>query len=52
MLEYIKQEANRTFTENGAVTHITSGSDCLDLFATAGALFTIPSVSCADSSPY
>ena len=38
MLEYIKQEANRTFTENGAVTQITSGSDCLDLFATAGAL--------------
>ncbi len=38
MLEYLKQEANRTLTENGAVTHVTTGSDCLDLFATVGAL--------------
>ena len=38
MLEYIKNEANRTLTENGAVTHATTGSDCLDLFATVGAL--------------
>ena len=38
MLEYLKSEANRTFTENGAVTHTTSGSHCLDLFATVGAL--------------
>ena len=38
MLEYLKSEANRTFTENGAVTHATSGSHCLDLFATIGAL--------------
>ena len=38
MLEYLKSEANRTFTENGAVTHATSGSHCLDLFATVGAL--------------
>ena len=38
MLEYIKKEANRTYTENGAVTHATTCSDCLDLFATIGAL--------------
>ena len=38
MLEYLKNEANRTFTENGAVTHISTYSDCLDLFATIGAL--------------
>ena len=38
MLEYIKSEANRTYTENGAVTHATTYSDCLDLFAAIGAL--------------
>ena len=38
MLEHLKNEANRTFTENGAVTHATTYSDCLDLFATIGAL--------------
>lgn len=38
MLEYIKNEANRTYTENGARTHSTTCSDCLDLFATVGAL--------------
>lgn len=38
MLEYLKNEANRTYTENGAVTHGTTGSGCLDLFATIGAL--------------
>ena len=38
MLEFLKQEANKTVTENGAATHLTSESDCLDLFATIGAL--------------
>lgn len=38
MLQFLKQEANRAFTENGAVTCATTGSDCLDLFATIGAM--------------
>ena len=38
MLKLIKQEANLTLTENGAVTNAGSGSDCLDLFAAIGAL--------------
>ena len=38
MLKELKNEANRTLTENGAETLRTTGSDCLDLFATIGAL--------------
>lgn len=38
MLEYIRQEANMTKTENGAAAYESSGSCCLDLFATIGAL--------------
>ena len=38
MLELLKKEANKTYTENGAVTYISTMSDCLDLFATIGAM--------------
>ncbi len=38
MLDYLKKESNQTLTENGAVTLATTLSDCLDLFATVGAL--------------
>ena len=38
MLQYLKQESNKTFTENGASTLKTTESDCLDLFATIGAI--------------
>ena len=38
MLKELMNEANRTLTENGAATQRSTGSDCLDLFATIGAL--------------
>ena len=38
MLNAIKRESNKTYTENGAVTNVSTYSDCLDLFATVGAL--------------
>ncbi|MCL2153921.1 MAG: DUF2828 domain-containing protein [Oscillospiraceae bacterium] len=38
MLKFLKKEANMTLTENRATTYATSSSDCLDLFATIGAL--------------
>ena len=38
MLNAIKRESNKTYTENGAVTLVSTYSDCLDLFATVGAL--------------
>ena len=42
MLDLLKKEANVTLTENLAVSHATSFSDCLDLFATIGALRNAP----------
>lgn len=38
MLQYLKEEANRVYTENGAVTNESTGNFCLDLFATIGAI--------------
>ncbi len=38
MLMNLKNQMNTTATENGAVTHASTMSDCLDLFATIGAL--------------
>ena len=38
MLAALKNEMNLTRTENGAVTLSSTGSDCLDLFASIGAL--------------
>ena len=38
MLTFLKNYANRTLTENGAVTLHSTGSECLNLFATIGAL--------------
>jgi hypothetical protein len=34
----LKNEANYTFTENGAITHRTTKSDLLDMFALGGAM--------------
>lgn len=38
MLQYLKDISNRTLTENGAVTLRSTGDECLNLFATIGAL--------------
>ena len=38
MLDALRHQANRTVTENGAATLLTTRSDCLDLFSTVGAL--------------
>lgn len=40
MLNHLKKEANIAYTENGAVTNVSTKSDCLDLFATIGAIRT------------
>ena len=33
-LNLLRNESNKTYTENGAVTYLTTESECLDLFAT------------------
>lgn len=38
MLNFLKKEANRTVTENGAATYASTMTHCLDLFATIGAI--------------
>ncbi|MBQ7627443.1 MAG: DUF2828 family protein [Clostridiales bacterium] len=38
MLNFLKKASNVTYTANGAVSNASTMSDCLDLFATAGAL--------------
>lgn len=40
MLTLLKNNANLTYTENGALTNSTSGSYCLDLFFRAGGMRT------------
>ena len=38
MLNYLKEEANRTYTENGAAAFVSTNSYCLDLFSEIGAV--------------
>ena len=38
MKEYLENELNKTQTENGAAAYESTGSNCLDLFASVGAL--------------
>ncbi len=38
MLSALENESNKTFTENGALTNRSAGSDCLNFFAVCGAL--------------
>lgn len=38
MLKFLKKEVNVAYTANGALSNASTMSDCLDLFATAGAL--------------
>ncbi len=48
MLDFLKNTVNITYTENGAVTPRTAGSDCVDLFAAIGALRSQPSAEITD----
>lgn len=42
MLEALTIETNKTVTQNGAVAYVSAGSDCLDLFASIGAMRNCP----------
>ncbi len=42
MLNELKKETNYTYTENGALTHASTLSKCLDLFAKIGAARNLP----------
>ena len=42
MLKFLKNESEKIYTDNGAVTNRTSGSYCLDLFFGAGAMRNSP----------
>lgn len=43
-LDNLKEEASFTETLNGAKTHSTSGDACLDLFAVAGGIVIVHTV--------
>lgn len=38
LINHLKTESAKTLTENGAVAYETTGSDCLNFFATAGSM--------------
>ncbi|MBR2987325.1 MAG: DUF2828 family protein [Clostridia bacterium] len=38
MIDLLQAQAGQTLTENGGAAYVTTGSDCLDFFAHAGAL--------------
>ena len=38
MLNFLKKQANLTYTENGGLTYSTTENNCLDLFFRAGGM--------------
>lgn len=42
MIELLKAESEKTYTENGAAAYRTTGSECLDLFSAVGAMRSQP----------